>query len=192
MTLLNGAAGRVGKNVFTVEDVRFFYNLLRWKDGSSTSIQNPPDREALYQAAQKLVFEEMILAEMRSLKMEGGNRSTAEQQVKELKKKVGESTWNDLLARYKKTETSVLNQIQRALDVEKFLEKKVETLTPEVTPAEAENYYKQNAEKFGGGSFESMKSVVMRTLQKNQMEKGLHEWITSLRDTHGVANLVER
>ena len=189
--LVNGSAGRVDRVVFTIDDVRFFLNIARLKDGQS-DLQEVSDRDLLFQMTQKMLFEEMVLSEMRTLKIEGGNRSVAQLRLQEIRKRVGGEILKRLLARYRKAEAAVLNQLQRAIDVEKFLEKKVETLTPVLTEAEAERYFKENLSKFGGATLESIKPAVMRMAQKSQMEKGLQDWITLLKEKHGVVNLIEK
>ena len=188
--LLNGTGGRIGKTVFTVEDVRFFDAVLKFREGAT---QTPElDAEALKAATQKLVFEEMVAAEMRSLQVEPGGRRQAEEQLRAMRAKISDGHWKTLFARYGRNDASVLQILQRGIEVEKFLEKKVETLTPVVTDSEAARYFKQNEAKFYGATFESIKPTVIRLLQKQEMEKGLQEWVRLLRDKHHAMNLIDK
>lgn len=191
-TLLNGTAATVGKQLVTVLDARFYRALTRFCDGDKDVFKSE-EGEELRRTVQKIVLEEMVVVEMKSFSFEGGSKSEAESQIRlqRQKSREREGVWRDLLSRFGKSESAAVERRHKSLQVERFIQKKVETLTPIVTEAEAERYFKQNESRFFGNNFERLKPSIILLLKKERMQKGLEEWVRFLKDKYGVTNLLE-
>ena len=84
--LLNGAAAVINKRVVTVQDAYIFRALQRVKTGLQPPILEE-EGEELKRTVQKIVFEDMVLAEMKSIQKEIDVRSEVSQWLKEMKEK---------------------------------------------------------------------------------------------------------
>lgn len=191
-TLLNGTAAQFGTTLLTVEEVYFVRALQRFKEGA-TDIKLREEGEALRKATQKVVFEEVVFTEMKNLQYTGGPSKSEVEKWLTTKNNgpKGASTWKTLLATYGKSESTALDRMVKSQQVERFLQKKVDTLTPIITDAEAERYYQQNPTKFRTSEYAALKPSIVTLLQKERMQKGLEEWIRFLRDKYGVTNYLE-
>lgn len=187
--LYNGTAATVGKQIITIRDAQFFRALARFREGISPAIVEEKGDD-LRLTVQKIVFEEMVYAELKSFEFDGGPRAAAEKLVAQLRAK-RESDWKGILKKFGVSETAVIDRVYKSLQVEKFLQKKIDTLTPIVTDAEVEKYFKHNESKFKGHEFEQMKPNITLILKKQRMQKGLEEWVRFLKDKYGVTNLLE-
>jgi hypothetical protein len=184
VVLVDGTAATVGKVLITVQDAYFFYALQSFRERGA-----PPSQfiegDELKNAVQKMVLEEMVYAEMTSLQYEGGTRAEAENLLQQLKGKEQEGRFKETLARYGKTEAAAVDRLWKSLKVERFIQKKVETLTPIITEGEVERYYKQNQAQFPG-EYEAQKPNIVLLLKKQRMQKGLEEWVRFLKQKYGV------
>jgi len=191
-SLLNGTAATVGNRLVTIQDARFYRALQRFREGEADPFKVEQGEE-LRRTVQKLVLDEMVFAEMKSFQFEAGNRAEAEKlvQAERGKSKARESQWKELLSRFGKTEVIAVDRLHKTLQVDRFLQKKVETLTPIVTEAEAERYFQQNQTRFYGNTFERLKPSIILLLKKERMQKGLEEWVKFLKEKYGVNNLLE-
>lgn len=191
-TLLNGTAATVGARLVTIQDARFYRALMRFREGEG-DVFKIEQGEELRRTVQKLVLDEMVFAEMKSFSFEAGNRNEAEKllHAERSKSRARESTWKEILSRFGKTEAIAVDRLYKSLQVDRFLQKKVETLTPIVTEAEAERYYQQNQTRFIGSPFERLKPSIILLLKKERMQKGLEEWVKFLKEKYGVINLLE-
>lgn len=185
--LVDGTAASVGKNMVTVQDAYFYRAVQRFRDGEGDPLELE-EGEALRRTVQKLVFEDMVQSEMASFKFDGGSRAEAEKIVRARKLKAKPQVWHELTTRFGRGEGAVVDCILRSLQVERFIQKKVETLTPIITQAEVERYYTSNKARFQGSDFESLKPKIILLLKKERMQKGLEEWVRFLRDKYGVTN----
>jgi hypothetical protein len=188
--LLNGTAAQVGKELITVQDIYFYRALIKYKDGETVPVK-PEEGSALRKTIQKVVFEEMVYSEMKSFHLEEGSRVDAERVLQIQRAKGREGMFKEILRQFGRTETQAVDRLLKSLQVEKFVKRKVETLTPVITEGEAERYYRQNLTRFQGSSFESLKSNIILLLREQRMKTGLEEWIHFLEDKYGVSILVD-
>lgn len=186
--MLNGTAATVGKSLITVQDAYFYRALQRVRDGNTNLLAVETGGE-LKRTVQKMIFEEMVFSEMKSFKFEGDSRAQAQQILRQFKPKGKANVLKQALGAWGKTEAVAVERLSKTLDVERFIQKKVETLTPIVTDADIEKYYKQNQTKLGT-DFEAVKSSILMLLKKERMQKGLEEWVRSLKEKYGVTTYV--
>lgn len=186
--LIDGIAATVGKTPITVQEAYFFRALMRLREGTEDPFRLEQGDE-LRKTVQKIAFEEMVYAELKSIAFDAGPRVQAVEEIQRIKKSKGkEKVFVDVLKRFGRTEAEATDRLYRSIQVDKFLQKKVETLTPIITFKEVEQYYQQNQERFKGSSFESLRSSIEVLLKKERMRKALEEWIRFLRDKYGVTN----
>lgn len=189
--LLDGTAATVGKVLLTVQDAHFYRALLKFKDGEANPLK-PEAGEDLKKTVQKMVFEEMVYAEMKSLQFEAGPRSEAEKMLGTEKAKKGKDViWREILRYFGKSESVAVDRLWKSLQVERFIQKKIETLTPIITDGEAERYYRQNQARFQGSRYEALKPNIVLLLKKQRMQNGLEEWVKFLKDKYSVTNLLD-
>ncbi len=188
VTYYNGTAATVGKALITIQDARFYRAISRFVAGEPKPLETE-NGEALRKTVQKMAFEEMVFLEMKAIQFEGGSRAEVEEPLRRARaqdKKKG--TFAAILKLYGRTEGESLEHWSRSVQVERFLQKKVETLTPIVTLKEVETYFNQNRDRFKGSKFEALRTSIEVLLKKERMRKGLEEWIRFLRDKYGVVN----
>lgn len=189
-TLLNGTAASVGKTLITVQDVYFYRSLQRFREGESPAVLQETG-DALKKAIQKVAFEEMVFQEMKSFEVENTPKIEAEKIVSQKKGKGKSKDWQEVLSRFHVTETQAVERLNRTLSVEKFLQRKVDTLTPIVTDSEIEKYYQQNQARFKGSSLEQLKPNIQVLLKKQRVQKGLEEWVRFLKEKYNLVTLLE-
>ncbi|MBI4403305.1 MAG: hypothetical protein HY537_04050 [Deltaproteobacteria bacterium] len=189
-TLIDGTAAVVGKTLITVEDARFYRALHRYKEGLADAL-NVELVDELKRTVQKMIFEELVFEEMKNLRIEGGGKAEVEKALGAAKEKGRKEKWREILARFGKTEAEGVNRLVKSWQVEKFIQKKVETLTPIITEAEIEKYYRQNQSRFKGEDYLSLKQGIVLLLKRQRVEKGLEEWIRFLKEKYAVRNLLE-
>jgi hypothetical protein len=186
--LVDGTAAVVGKSLITVQDAYFYRALQRYREGTNELFERETG-DVLKRTVQKMALEEMVFTEMKSFKLQGEVHSEAEEVVR-LRKAKDKGAWEELLRRYGRSDLSAIERLSKSLSVEHFLERKVETLTPVITEAEAETYFRQNQPRFQGSVFESLKPSIVRILRKERMEKALEDWVHFLRDKYGLTNFL--
>ncbi len=184
--LLNGTAAVVGKTLLTVQDVYLYRSILRFKEGESPAVLKETD-DLLKKTVQKLIFEEMVFNELKSFQYEGVSKSDAEKLASQNRAKHPQD-WKAIQSTFQISEKELTDRLMRALLVEKFLQKKVDTLTPVITDSEIQAYYKQNESKFKGNNFEELKPSIVVLLKKQKMQKGLEDWIKFLKEKYAVVN----
>lgn len=187
--LINGTAAKVGEEVITLEDTRQYYALEKFRKKAEGPL-TVPDPESQRQVVQKLIFEHLVLLEIKSLQV---NEVTREDSIKRLKvvKDGRLDQWKKILQSIGLKESEAIDLYFRSMRVERFVQKKVETLTPIITDAEIERYYRQNEERFGKSSLDSLKNSIVLFLKKQKVEQGLEEWIRYLKTKYGVTNYLE-
>lgn len=184
--LLNGTAAVVGKTLLTVQDVYLYRSLLRFKEGESPAVIKETE-DQLKKTTQKLIFEEMVYNELKSFQYEGMPRGDADKLINQNKQK-RPNDWKAIQSTYQIGEKELSEKLFRTLQVEKFLQKKVDTLTPVITESEIQAYYRQNESKFKGNNFEELKPSIVVLLKKQKMQKGLEDWIKFLKEKYSVVN----
>lgn len=188
--LLNGTAASVGKTLITVQDVYFYRSLQRFREGESPALLIETG-EALKKTVQKVAFEEMVHQEMKSFEFEPVPKTEAEKLVSQKKSQGKTADWQAILNHFQVTEGGAMERLNKTLSVEKFLQKKVDTLTPIVTASEIEKYYQQNQNRFKGSSLEQLKPNIQVLLKKQRVQKGLEEWIRFLKEKYNLVTLLE-
>jgi len=185
-TVINGTAAKVGNTVITIQDALIYRALQRFKDGEKYSIAFEAGEE-LKKTVQKVVFEEMAYLEMKELGFNEVPRATVEKTVR-TRKHANPADWKTILKRFGLTESAAIERVHRTVQVEKFLQRKVDTLTPVVTDAEIERYYKQNEARFKGSTVEQLKPSISLLLKKQYAQKGLEDWIKFLKEKYHVTS----
>ncbi|MCB0404551.1 MAG: hypothetical protein KDD51_07170 [Bdellovibrionales bacterium] len=188
--LLNGTAAKVGKTIITVEDAYFYHALGAFKTGSETSLNRPSPAE-LRKTVQKIIFEEMVALEAQSFKFQEVPKGLAQAQINRQKGKSRPEQWRQILSRFGKTEGEALALLDRSILVERFVQRKVETLTPIITDVEVERYFRQNPGRFKDKTVETAKPTIVLILKKQRVESGLEEWIRFLKKKYAVAEYLE-
>jgi len=189
--LVNGVAATVGKTLITVGDAYFYRALQRFREGSGDTLR-VPEGEELKRTIRKIIFEEMVLGEMKSLHIE--ERATGSEISAALKRdgsRARERQWKALLAHFGKSESAALEVIGRGLTIDKFMQRKIETLTPIITQADVDRYIKQNEARFHGSDPQVLRSNIVLLLKKEHTQRGLEEWLRFLRDKYGVTNYLD-
>lgn len=191
--VVNGTAAIVGKQLITIQDARFFRSLQRFRD-SESELFRWEEGDELRRTVQKVVLEEMVSAELKSFQFDvSALNGSAEKLIRERRQKSAakDKQWKELLKLFGKSEGGAIDRLQKSLQVEAFIQKKVETLTPIVTEAEAQRYFQQNQSRFLGNTYEQLKPNIILLLKKEGMQKGLEEWVKFLKDKYAVTNLLE-
>lgn len=188
--LINGIAATIGTTVITIHDVYLYRALQRFCDRQSPAIVSE-EGETLKKSVQKVVFEQMVYNELVSFQFAGEGRGTTENMVAKARKEGGDGSWQEILSRFSVSEAEAIDRIYRISQVEKFLQKKVDTLTQVITDAEVEKYFTQNAERFRGSSLEQLKPSIVLLLKKERAQKGLEEWVRFLKDKYRVQNALD-
>jgi len=188
--LVNGTAAKVGTKLITVQEAYFYHSLSAFKKGEPKPLKVLSKLD-LKKTVQKMIFEELVVAEARNFKFQAVPVGIARKLINRQKGAGREKTWKSLLARYSKTESAALGRIRKSLLVERFVQRKVETLTPIITALEVERYVRQNQSRFKGKKLEAIRPTIVLLLKKQSVEKGLEEWIRFLKKKYQVANYLE-
>jgi hypothetical protein len=191
--LIDGMAGKFSGRILTVRDGRFFLALQRFREGKTDPFE--PERPGELRASvQRLLLEEMVFAELKSLKFEGGGRSEAEKEVASRKKAPKSKLWDRILKTYGKSDPEAVDQVWKSLQVERFIQRRIETLTPIVTPAEADRFIRQKHspdKKWEEAELAKERPAASQELKKELMRKELEEWIALLKRKYSVVNYLE-
>ncbi len=193
-TLVDGMAAKVAGQVLTVRDARFYLALSRFRDGKADPLA-PETPAELKSAVQRLSLEEMVYSELRSLKFEGGSRADAEALLKARKKPPGNKVWDRILKQFGQTDAQAIDKVWKSSQVEKFIQRRVETMTPIVTPAEIDRFLRQRGrggdKKLDEAELERLRPGAAQELKKDLMRKELEEWIVLLKRKYSVTNYLE-
>ncbi len=193
--LVNGMAARVGGRTVTVQEVRFFRALDRFRTTKGTDPFAPEGPGELKAAAQKLLLEEMVLSELRSLRFDGGPRTQAEAAVAFKKKPKEGKLWAEFLKTYGKSDAEAVDRVWKSLQAEKFISRRIETLTPLPTESETDKYLKQRFEGQGRAlnpeELPQLRAKAVVDLKKELLRKELEEWIVLLKRKYAAVNYLE-
>ncbi len=191
--VLTGSAARVGSHVITVREVNYFSVVHRLREKKWLDPFLALSNEDLRRYTKRLRLEDMCLSEIKTLEFVGPKRSDAEDLVS-LQKAKTKSAWNEFLKFYGKNEGQVTETLFRSLTVDKFLEKKMETLTPLITEEEITQYLGQTRATPSAppleGDKETMRQSVSRLLRQERMQKGLENWLQSLQEKYTAVSLL--
>lgn len=186
---VDGLAVLVAKTALTLQDVYFFRSVQRLKSGDTQQITVPETGKALGRSIRQLVFEEMVIREIRSQGYaENQGVEQADKAWKEIRSKHAREL-KTVVGVYQRSEKAIQEALKRSFLVETFVQKKAETLTPGVTTADVDRYLRQNSGRLQGDS-QKVRAAVEGLLRKERMQQGLEEWIRGLRDKYQVVQLV--
>lgn len=188
--IVDGTAAKVGKLLIMVQDARFRFALDAFRAGQPPP--KDPDATSLKRTVQRMIFEEMVAQEAITFQFPAVPMGDAETAVKARNAGSGRVHWKEILRVYSKTEKEALELVRKSLLVAKFVDRKVETMTPIITDAEAERYYRDNQSNYSGENFNAVKPTIVLLLKKQKVEKGLEDWIGQLKSKYGVVNYLER
>lgn len=155
------------------------------RDGQKPAVINEQGPE-LSKTVQKLMFEQMVFAESKSLDFEGVSESELATQWQKLKKNAIELS--SIQKAYSVSESDLKKRLEKTLWSEKFLKKKIDTLTPIITDAEIQRYIKSNPDRFKNKSFEELKPSIEAVLKNERTDKGLQDWIRFLTQKYGASS----
>lgn len=188
--IINGTAATVGKTLITFDDAHFYEALQKFWYGEKPS--PPSENERLARIVQRMMLGEMVIREMENAVTSPQAKIEIEKKIKVLRKKPETGKrWQEILKRYGKTETAAVENLAKSFEVEKFVQKKAETLTPIVTDTDAERYFKQNQAKFSGKDLESMKPKIIWIIKQEKMRKGFEDWVRFLKEKYKASLLLE-
>lgn len=187
--LLSGSAARVGEKVVTIRDVNYFASLHRLKEKKWADPFIPLGADELKRYTKRVLLEEMCFAEIKSLEFEGPKRKEAADLVAAQRAKT-RTQWNEFLRFYGRSEEQAVEILFRSLTVDKFLEKKMETLTPLITEDEITQYLSQTSANPQESDKETIRQSVSRLLRQERMQKGLENWLGSLQTKYSAVTLL--
>jgi hypothetical protein len=186
--VLNGAAAIVNKKAVTVQEA-YVYRALQRINNRLEPVVLEEEGEELKRTVQKIVFEEMVLAEMKNIQKEINVQAEVAQWFKE-KKERGKSL-EIIKKKYSLTDEDIAQKLARTFSAEKFIQLKIETVTPGITEDEVQKYFKRNEAQYRGRSFEDVKPNIVIFLKKQAVQRSLEEWIRSLKDKYEVTMLLD-
>ena len=187
--LINGTAAIVDKRVITIQDAYIFRSLNRIKTGVQP-VLSEEEGDELKRTVQKLILEGMVLAEMKNIQKEIAVQSEVTAWLKENSTK--RKGILEVMKRFDQTEAELAQRMTRTLSADRFVELKIQTVTPVITDEEIIKYYKRNEAQFRGRSFDNLKPNIIVLLKKQAVQKSLEEWVKSLKDKYTVTLLLEK
>ncbi len=187
--LINGTAAIVDKRVITIQDAYIFRSLNRIKTGVQP-VLSEEEGDELKRTVQKLILEGMVLAEMKNIQKEIAVQSEVTAWLKENSTK--RKGILEVMKRFDQTEAELAQRMTRTLSADRFVELKIQTVTPVITEDEILKYYKRNEAQFRGRSFDNLKPNIIVLLKKQAVQKSLEEWVKSLKDKYTVTLLLEK
>ena len=186
--LVNAVAGKVGDQLITVQDAYFFRGLQRFRSGTRPVVLIETDK-SLKATIQKTMFEKMIVQEAKTVGFKETASSEASEFLKRKKEQGHAWDWAQLLRAFSISEGEALRRLQEGLLAEKFLQKKIESLTPVITDSEVEQYiknYPERAKKLG----DKNRLMIAEALKKERIDKGLQDYIDFLTEKYSATLLL--
>ena len=172
--MINGTAAIVDKRVITIQDAYIFRSLNRIKTGVQP-VLSEEEGDELKRTVQKLILEGMVLAEMKNIQKEIAVQSEVTAWLKENSTK--RKGILEVMKRFDQTEAELAQRMTRTLSADRFVELKIQTVTPVITEDEILKYYKRNEAQFRGRSFDNLKPNIIVLLKKQAVQKSLEEWV---------------
>lgn len=188
-SLVNGVAATLGNKVVTLQAADFHRAVQLYREGNPAPLSSQ-SLEERKKTVQKAALEEMVFLEMKSFRYGASQKAEAERILKMRRANDKANVFKKIQSQFGKSEADIVNALARSLEVEKFLQTKIETLTPVITDAEVERYYRQNASRYPGGDLESNRAQITRELKFDKMQRALEEWVQSLREKYRFVNLL--
>jgi hypothetical protein len=186
--LVNAIAAKVGDRLITVQDAYLFRGVQRLRSGERPVILFETDK-SLKITVQKVMFEEMILAEAKAVDFKELDPKQVNETIKRLKELGGGADWIRLLKTFSISDSEAAKRVSQGLLAERFLKKKIESLTPVITDSEIEQYTKNYPEKVKKLGDEN-RSLVAEALKKERVDKGLQDYIDFLTEKYAATLLL--
>ncbi|MFM8315919.1 MAG: hypothetical protein ACKOA8_16700 [Deltaproteobacteria bacterium] len=183
---VNGTAAIINKKVISIQDAFVYRALQRAKTGMQPVILEE-EGDDLRKTVQKIVFEEMVIAEMKNL----GKEFNVQSEVAKWISGQRGGALDLVKKKYGLSEQDISRKMANTLGADRFVQLKIETVTPVITEEESQKYFKRNEAQFRGKSFESIKPNIIVLLKKQAVQKNLEEWIKSLKDKYEVSMLLD-
>jgi hypothetical protein len=191
--VINGVAAEVAGKPITLEEVYLHRGLSRVKN-NELGLLDLEKGEALKNSVQKRVLEQMVTGEMTSLNFDGGPRREAAGLLADRKKKAGFRTeWDKFLNYFRLTEDKAVVLLWRSMQVDRFIEKKVETLSPLLTPDVVDNHLATSNPEWMSlpePKREELRTRTERLLRKERMSEQLKEWVMRLKRKYSVVQYI--
>jgi hypothetical protein len=191
--VVNGIAAEVSGRPITLEEVLIHRGLDKVKSGQSDLLAVEKG-EALHAAVQKMLLEEMVFGEMKSLNFDGGPKTEATKVLADRRKVASfRGEWEKFLAHFSLGEEKAVALLWRSIQVDKFIEKKVETLTPLLTSDVVDRHLIANNPGWEGMPEDRRRELRQRAerlLKKERMGQQLQEWVLRLKRKYSVVQYI--
>ncbi len=187
--LVNGTAANVGNEVFTIQDAQFYDSIGLFVTGDPKPVRFE-QQDALKRVVERMLLGEVLNREMNQLQFAGIPKADAE---RELRQKIAAHRvlWQELLKAFNRTESDAILLFWKTQKAERFMRQKVATLSPVVTDAEVERYFETHYSRGTGNNLAVLRPTIVAALRKQQTQKGLDEWMQSLKEKHSALNLLD-
>ncbi|GEM_PF-6342303 len=190
---VNGIAAEISARPITLEEVFIHRGLDKVKSGLSDLLAVEKG-EALHSAVQKMLLEEMVFGEMKSLNFDGGPKSEATKILADRRKAPAfRAEWDKFLSHFSLGEEKAVALLWRSIQVDKFIEKKVETLTPLLTSDVVDRHLIANNPGWEGMPEDRRRELrqrAQRLLKKERMGQQLQEWVLRLKRKYSVVQYI--
>ena len=186
--LINSVAAKVGDDLITVQDAYLFRSLQRFRNGEKPPVRKETGND-LKKTIQKVMLERMILFEAKSVNFKDPQPQEASQVLKNQEAKGRGPEWKSILTAFSIKPNQLVAILQSSLFAEKFLRKKVDTLTLLVTEADIDLYirnYPERVKKLSG----DVRKLIAEALKKERTDKGLQDWIDFLTEKYSATYLL--
>lgn len=185
--LLNALAGRVGKENLTIQDAYIFRALQRFRTGEKPFVFFEKD-QALKRTIEKLMFEKMLLAEVKAVEFKDPDPTKAKEFVRQVEASGKSRELASIANEFDLTEEELTQILQQHFLAEAFLQKKLITLTPVITSSEVDAYLLKHPEKVKKLSGDK-RSVVSEVIKQERMNKALQDYIDFLTEKYSATLL---
>jgi hypothetical protein len=191
--VVNGIAAEVSGRPITLEEVLIHRGLDKVRNGQPDLLAVEKG-EALHAAVQKMLLEEMVFGEMKSLNFDGGPKAEATKILADRRKVASfRAEWDKFLTHFSLGEEKAVSLLWRSIQVDKFIEKKVETLTPLLTSDVVDRHLIANNPGWEGMPEDrrlELRQRALRLLKKERMGQQLQEWVLRLKRKYSVVQYI--
>lgn len=185
--LLNALAAKVGNEYLTVQDAYIFRALQRYRTNEKPFIIFEKE-QALKRTIEKIMFEKMLLAEVKTVDFKDPEPSKAKEFVRSQESSAKKAGFSLIAKEFDLSQDELMKILQKNLLAEAFLQKKIATLTPVITESEVDAYmlrYPEKVKKLSG----EKRSVVADVIKQERASKALQDYIDFLSEKYSAAFL---
>lgn len=182
--LINAVAGKVGDRLVTIQDAYFYRGLQRIRAGEHPVVLFETDKN-LKATVQKVMFETMILEEAQVVDFKDPDVKRTNEIIKKAKDQGQGVEWNRLLKTFAISESDAIKKLSQGVLAEKFLKKKIDSLTPVITEVELEQYISNHPEKVKKLG-DKNRLLITEALKKEKIDKGLQDYIDFLTEKYSA------